>query len=260
VARLAVVLRFAWLLTVLAGCDVIFRIDDLHDAGSRDGGSGDGAQGDGGGAISFVQRTFVETGGPTKTCTASLPTQSGPSALLVVTLSHDGPPTGVVTVTDNLGDTYALAIPATTWSGGSFTSMLFYAKGVVGTAPSASPVTVAVTLGAAVPSFCDVYIDEYAGASATAPLDQTSVSVTTTQGSFMAITSGFRTTTTASELIFGHAEGAAVNIALGAGFSMRGADNGNIEEDKLVTAVGTYEARFTVPHSLDSVAMMATFR
>jgi hypothetical protein len=140
----------------------------------------------------------------------------------------------VQSVTDNLGNSYALA--AGPLKGTALTQSIYYAKNIL-----AGSNTVTVTFSKAA-IFPDVRILEYKGLSTTAPFDVTA-GASGTSGNNIVVSSGSATTTSANELIFG------AGITNG-GFSKAGTSfkaevitpDGDIAEDEIVSATGSYSA------------------
>jgi hypothetical protein len=222
------------LVTALAGCDLVFPFD-AH--APLDGEPG---------AIAFVQeRTSVD--GALGSCAATLPAASRPGAWLVVTVTFDGAGNNLQAVSDNLGDSYTLALGPTTWE--TFQTALYYAQNVMQTAP------ITVTAGLAFPaaSICSIYVNEYGGVVA---FDQAAVAVGSTGGT---ISSGFKAVA-GPELIFGHAEANSAITSMGAGFTRRVTTFGNTEEDEFVPVSGSYDASFMLSAPASWIAAMLTFR
>ena len=140
----------------------------------------------------------------------------------------------VQSVTDSLGNSYALA--AGPVKGTALTQSVYYAKNILA---GSNSVTVAFNQAAAYP---DIRILEYKGLSTTAPLDVT-VGASGTNGNNAGVSSGIATTTSPSELIFGAA-------TTSGGFSKAGTSfvtevitpDGNIAENEVVSATGNYSA------------------
>ena len=204
--------------------------------------------------IRFVQHAnSSEMSLSTPQCSVALPAPSEPDALIVLTITHDVT-RPVVSISDNLANTYDVAIPSTPWAKTAFATELYYAKGVNG----AAPIVATITLARDGASLCDLYLDEYANASPTDPLDQTAAN--TGDGTGTKVSSGFKTTTHASELLFGHGEASGPTVTIGAGFFERSNAYANIEEDRNVTTVGSYDAQFSLTGAGEWIALMATFR
>ncbi|MBS1865618.1 MAG: Ig-like domain-containing protein [Acidobacteria bacterium] len=141
--------------------------------------------------------------------------------------------TGAVGLSDSLGNSYISAAAATRWSGGQFSAQIFYAINAGSGAD-----TVTATFATAVKSFGIVYAHEYSGISQATPLD-VSVSAVGNSGS---LNSGAVTTTNASDLLFAGGVSATTVTAPGPGYVARSTFQGNITEDRVVSAAGAYSA------------------
>ena len=127
---------------------------------------------------------------------------------------------------------------------------IYYAKNIIG---GSNKVTVTFSQAASYP---DVRVLEYSGADTTNPLDVTAAGT----GTGTAANSGFATTTSSNELIFGSGTTGNAFSAAGSGFTSRMINiYGNIAEDKIVTSSGSYNATATTSSS-NWVMQMATFR
>ena len=90
----------------------------------------------------------------------------------------------------------------------------------------------------------DIRIAEYSGISPTTPLDVTAAA----SGTGTAANSGAVTTTNANDLLVGASQVQNVTTAAGSGYTKRliTSPNGDILEDRIVTAVGSYSATATI--------------
>ena len=140
--------------------------------------------------------------------------------------------TSTVTVTDSNGNGYVSAAGRTTW-GNSWSSQVFYAKGIAGGANS-----VTATFATALNGFAIVYIHEYSGVDKVGPVDV----ATTTTGTSPAMNSGALITTNASDLLFAAGASTGTVTAGGSGFTTRSTGSGNRTQDRNVTAPGSYSA------------------
>jgi IPT/TIG domain-containing protein len=155
----------------------------------------------------------------------------------------------ISSVTDSKGNTYTWAVGPTSTT--DLQQSIYYAKNIVG--GTSNKVTVKFNQAAAYP---DVRILEYSGLDPTSPLDVTAAAA----GNGPSASSGFATTTSANELIFGAGNSAHHFTAGGTGFYSRMINIfGNIAEDKTVTSSGSYDATTTNITGL-WVMQMATFR
>jgi hypothetical protein len=194
----------------------------------------------------------MAVGGSSSTIT--LPAASGTGHLLILTVSYDNPNAHVASITDTSGNSYILAIKPTTWDSNGYNTEMWYAKNI---AAGSTPITATVKLSASSKYRLQLYFNEYKGLDTVSPLDQISVTTSTTAKT---LTSGAKTTTAPNELIFGHAEANAVDINGGSGFAVRTTFYGDLEEDKAATSIGSYSANFSMNYAVASIALMATFK
>jgi chitodextrinase len=155
----------------------------------------------------------------------------GTSSLIVVFLIWDN--NGGASVSDSVGNTYFSALPPTRWSNNSYSVQTFYAINTKGgadmvTATYTSPVT----------SFGIVYAHEYSGVLQIAPVDVTAAA----SGSSGSLNSGFVTTTNAVDLLFAGGVSATTVSSPGSGYTARSTAQGNITEDRTVSAIKSYSA------------------
>ena len=181
--------------------------------------------------ITFVQANSAPTSTKSSlaTLSAQYPTAQRAGDLNVVVIGWGDAASAVASVTDTAGNTYTRAIGPTATA--TIQQSIFYAKNIVG---GANTVTVQFNTSAAYP---DIRVLEYSGADPVNPVDVTGAAV----GTGTTATSSSATTTVANELIFG--AGTTENRFTGAGtnFVSRIIDfNGNIAEDRTVTATGSY--------------------
>ena len=179
---------------------------------------------------SFIQeRDRQVTSGTTNAVSLASPTTAG--NLLAVYVIWDN--RGSVSISDTRGNPYASAVVPVVWNAGRYSAQVFYAKKIKGGAD-----TVIATFASAVHSFGIVYVHEYSGLDQTAPVDVTAAAV----GSFGSLNSGSVTTTNANDLLFG--AGVSMNVVTGAGpgYTARSTAQGNITEDRNVSAKGSYNA------------------
>ena len=178
----------------------------------------------------FVQeRDNQVTTGKTSGVTLASPITAG--NLIVAYLIWDN--TGSATVSDSLGNVYASAGSTTRWGTGNYSAEIFYA---INARSGANTVT--ATFTTAVKSFGIVYAHEYSGIRQTAPVDVSASAV----GSSGSLSSGPATTTNDVDLLFAGAVSANFLPSPGAGYTARSTAHGNMTEDRIVSAKGTYSA------------------
>ncbi|PYU35530.1 MAG: hypothetical protein DMG31_03700, partial [Acidobacteria bacterium] len=141
----------------------------------------------------------------------------------------------VKSVTDKSGNPYTLAV------GPSFSSYLsqsiYYAKNIVSAAAGTNIVTVTFSTAAAYP---DIRILEYSGADPSSPVDVTAAGT----GNSATTSSGSATTTNTTDLLLGADMVGTYTPGPGTGFTSRmiTSPDGDIAEDRMVTATGAYSA------------------
>jgi len=166
---------------------------------------------------------------------------------VIVGVSTNGPPgVGISSVSDSQGNSYVQAVAVDGVA-------IWYAPNIVGGADTVTANFASST------TWSVIYIHEYAGLDASAPLDQ----VSSQTGTGTAVSSGAKTTTQANELIFGYAAVDDWVAAAGTGYTMRQKAGGNMSEDMIASATGSYAATFTQNNNggnLGWVGLMATFQ
>ena len=178
----------------------------------------------------FIQeRDNQVTSGNTSRVT--LPSSITAGNLIVVYVIWDN--TGSASVSDSRGNSYASAVVPILWSNGKYSAQVFYTISL-----SSGVDTVTATFATQVNSFGIVYAHEYSGIRQTAPIDVTAAA-TGTSGS---LNSGSAITTNDTDLLFAGGVSANVVSGPGAGYAARSQSQGNITEDRVVNAKGSYSA------------------
>ena len=205
-------------------------------------------------SASGSQPAFVQGGansrGNVNSISAAFPSSVGTGHLLVAAVGYAGNNIDSValTVTDSLGNSWVSAVgPVRRDTHGA--AQIFYVKSSLG---GADTVTVTSNSGSA---DLELYVHEYNGTDTSAPLDVTASG----QGSSTTPSTSAVTTTAANEVIFGYA-GLTNPGAAGSGFTARKTLGGDVSEDELVTATGSYSATFSQPSTGQWIALMATFK
>jgi YVTN family beta-propeller protein len=159
----------------------------------------------------------------------------------------------ILSVTDNRGNNYVRAAGPTSLAQ-TGTQAIYYASNIV--ASAAGGTTVTVTFNAAVP-YPDIRIAEYSGIDPLNPLD---VSAAAT-GSSATSNSGSATTTSPIALLVGANYVQHYTNAAGSGYTSRAISslNGSILEDRVVSAVGSYNATAAI-NSGTWIMQMVAFR
>ncbi len=154
-----------------------------------------------------------------------------------------------VALTDSRGDTFVNVGNPVSWGSG-YSAEVFYATNIAGGTD-----TVTAAFHTSVTSFGVIYVHEYAGISATNPVDVTA----SASGSSASLNSGSATTSGVNELIFGAGVSDNMVTAPGSGFTSLDQAYGNITEDLIASSIGSYAA--TATHNGNAWAMqMVAFR
>ena len=172
--------------------------------------------------------------------------------LNVVVVGWSDVTSSVISVTDTKGNPYKLAVGPTV--AGSEVLAIYYAANITATGASGNAVTVTFSISTRYP---DIRIAEYSGINPTTPLDVTA----SAEGTGTAGNSGAVATTNANDLLVGASQVQNVTTAAGSGYTKRliTSPNGDILEDRIVTAVGSYSATATIA-SGGWIMQMVAFR
>jgi fibronectin type 3 domain-containing protein len=236
-------MRFRALSLILAGCAAYF---------------GQSASA----ATAYVQGTT--TTGSASSALSSLSTRllhaQLPGDLNVVVIGWLDATSSVQSVTDSIGNTYAVAA-APTISGGNTTQVIYFAQNIVASGAGANKIT--VTFNVAVPS-PNLRIAEYSGIATANALDV----ATGASGNGTMLSSGTVATGNSNELLVGASQGdATVQNAVpttGSGFTRRLITSGNMLADDIVIATGYFSATAGISTSSGGAAwwvmQIAAFR
>jgi hypothetical protein len=183
--------------------------------------------------VSFAQTVAKASPGAANSLSLSFPANTVAGDLMLVGFDYDTGGAVPSSITDSQGNVFTQVGNQLTSSGGN-RSVVYYAKNIKG---GADTVTVKLTANSA---WIEVYISEYSGADPTNPIDAQAGAT----GGAGPVSSGNATTTMGGEIIYGFCL-ADWNCSAGSGFTARSTMNGNLIEDKLVGAAGTYAATGT---------------
>jgi hypothetical protein len=138
---------------------------------------------------------------------------------------------------------------------GTLSQSVYYAKNIAAAAAGANTVTVSFATAAAYP---DIRILEYSGADPNNPVDVTAAST----GNSKTSSSGSATTTNPTDLLFGANIVVTTTSGPGSGFTQRllTSPDGDIAEDQMVAATGSYSATAPLSSSGSWIMQMVTFR
>ena len=202
--------------------------------------------------ITYVQSNYATPQTAQTTVNVTFTGAQSAGGLNVVVVGWNDATAVVKTVTDNSGNTYTLAVGPTV--AGSLSQSIYYAKNIVAAPAGANIVTVTFSAAAQYP---DIRVLEYSGADLVNPVDVSAANI----GSSTTSSSGSATTTTPTDLIFGANIVSTLTTGPGSGFTSRliSSPDGDIAEDRMVTATGSYSATA----ALDSgtwIMQMVAFR
>ncbi|HZX97342.1 MAG TPA: galactose oxidase-like domain-containing protein [Myxococcales bacterium] len=178
----------------------------------------------------------------------------GAGDLSVVMVGWNDTTAQVASVTDSKGNAYHLAIGPGAVAG-VLSQSIYYASNIAAAAAGANTVTVTFTQAA---QFADIRILEYRGVDPAAPLD---VAIGATGNSGTSSTAAVTTTNASDVLVAGNM--VATNTrGSGTNFTRRliTSPDGDIAEDRIVTAVGAYSASAPLNGSGPWVMQMVAFK
>jgi hypothetical protein len=202
----------------------------------------------------FVQVNSAVPQTPQTTVTVQYASAQSAGDLNVVAVGWSDTTAHVLTVTDTKGNAYAIAVGPTS-SSGSGTQALYYAQNIQAAAANGNAVTVTFDSAATYP---DIRIAEYKGIAVANALD---VAVGAT-GSSGTASSGTVATTNASDLLIGASYVKTLTTGAGSSFTKRviTSPDGDLLEDRNVTAVGSYSATAPVSPTGSWVMHLVAFR
>jgi hypothetical protein len=203
--------------------------------------------------ITYVQGNYATPQSPQTGVSITFASAQAAGDLNVITIGWNDSVATISTVTDKSGNTYTLAVGPTILSGVA-SQAIYYAKNIVAAAAGANSVTVTFSSAAGYP---DIRVLEYKGADPNNPVDVTAAS----SGNSATSSSGSVATTNATDLLFGANLVLTTTSGPGSGFTSRllTSPDGDIAEDEMVTASGSYSA--TAPLSSGQwIMQMVAFR
>jgi hypothetical protein len=203
--------------------------------------------------VSFVQGAYATPQAPLATVSVTFAGAQTAGDLNVVVIGWNDSTAAVSSVTDSKGNVYTPAVGPTSISGVASQS-IYYAKNIAAAA-GGNAVKVTYSVAAAYP---DIRILEYSGADPNAPVDIVSAST----GNSTSSTSAAVTTTNANDLLFAANLVQTTTTGAGSGFTNRmiTSPDGDIAEDRLVTAIGNYGATATLNPAAQWIMQMVAFR
>ncbi len=207
-----------------------------------------------GAGISYVQGNYATPQSPQTTVTVTYTAAQAAGDLNVVVVGWDDAVSTVNAVTDAMGNVYTVAVGPTVVAGVESQS-IYYAWNIAAAAAGANSVTVTFSSAAAYP---DIRILEYSGADPNNPVDVTAAG----SGNSATSSSGTVSTTNATDLLFGANLVQTTTTGPGSGYTSRllTAPDGDIAEDEMVTATGSYSAAAPLNPSGAWIMQMVAFR
>jgi chitodextrinase len=206
----------------------------------------------GAGAQSFVQvNSAVPTSGSQVPVVYTKAQTAG--NLNVVVVGWSDSTSTVTSVSDTQGNVYSLAVGPMVTPGVS--QSIYYAKNIVGAGAGVNTVTVKFNATASYP---DIRIAEYSGLDLNNPLDVSGGTV----GTATSVDSGAVSTTNANDLLVGADTVLTLTTAAGAGYSNRiiTYPDGDLLEDRVVSATGSYHATATLSGGGGWVMQLVAFK
>jgi hypothetical protein len=188
------------------------------------------------GTIAFVQVNSTTPQSSVTTAPVRFTGAQTAGNLNVVVVGWNNTTGQVQSVVDTAGNTYRRAVGPTVWSGAA-TQSIYYAANIAAASANTNTVTVSFSPAA---QHADIRIAEYSGIATVNPLDVTAAA----QGSGTSSSSGSVTTTNANDLLVGANIVQKVTSGPGTSFTRRiiTSPDGDILEDRIVTATGSYNA------------------
>jgi len=204
--------------------------------------------------ISYVQGNYATPQAAQSTVSVAFTAAQVAGDLNVVTVGWNDSTAIVNTVIDAKGNIYTRAVGPTIFSG-ALSQSIYYAKNIAAAAAGANTVTVTFSTAAAYP---DIRILEYSGADPNNPVDVTAANF----GNSNTSVSGSATTTNPTDLLFGANTVVTATIGPGSGFTNRllTAPDGDIAEDQMVAATGSYSAAAPLSSAGAWIMQMVAFR
>jgi chitodextrinase len=208
-------------------------------------------------AVNFVQVNSATPQTPQTTVAVTYAAAQSDGDLNIVAVGWSDAIHQVTSVTDSRSNIYVPAVGPTinSASAGAASQTIYYAKNI--TAAPAGGNTVTVTFNGPVP-FADIRILEYGGVDITSPVDVTAAAI----GNSATSSTPAVTTTNANDLLFAANVVATLTAAPGGGFTSRiiTTPDGDIAEDRLVSATGSYSASAPLNQAGQWVMQLVAFR
>jgi hypothetical protein len=203
--------------------------------------------------VAFIQSNVASPQATQATVTVAYLQAQTLGNLNVVVIGWNDATSAISSVMDSSGNIYAVAAPPLVQSA-TATQAIYYAKNIAAAAAGANTVTVTFNVAARFP---DIRIAEYSGLDTVNPLDISAGAQATSATS----DSGAAVTTNANDLLIGANTVQSSTTAPGSGFTSRGITvDGDILEDQVVAATGTYHATATLDKVQLWIMQVVAFR
>ncbi|HET7208804.1 MAG TPA: LamG-like jellyroll fold domain-containing protein, partial [Terriglobales bacterium] len=205
-------------------------------------------------AVAFVQANYA-TPHPSQSV-VSVPYSAAQTAgdLNVAVVGWNDASATVSSVSDSSGNLYTLAVGPTRVSG-TLTQSIYYAKNILAAAANSNVLTVRFSASAISP---DIRILEYKGLDTTSPFDVAAAGT----GNSGSSSSPSVITSNASDLILGANIVVSSTAGPGGGFTQRilTSPDGDIAEDRIVSATGSYSATAPLTSPAAWIMQMVAFK
>jgi hypothetical protein len=203
--------------------------------------------------IAFVQSAYAVPQTPVSTVAVAFPAAQTSGNLNVVVVGWNDSTATVTSVTDSRSNSYALAAAPTVMAGKA-SQAIYYARNIAPAGAGANSVTIQFSAAAV---YADVRILEYKGLDTVSPL----LGSVGASGTSASSSSGTLTTTVANALLVAANVVQTSTTGPGAGFTSRLVTNpnGDIVEDRIVTAAGAYSATAPLASSGYWVTQLVAF-
>jgi hypothetical protein len=204
--------------------------------------------------ISYVQGNYATPQTPQQMVNVTFNAAQSAGDLNIIVVGWHDSTAVVATLNDTTGNIYTRAVGPKILNG-SLSQSIYYAKNIATSVAAANVVTVTFSVAAVYP---DIRILEYKGADPNNPVDVTAAR----SGNSLTSSSGRATTTNPTDLIFGANIVATSTNGPGSGFTPRikTSPDGDIAEDKMVTATGNYGASASLSSAGPWIMQMVAFR
>jgi len=207
-------------------------------------------------APNYVQGNYAVPQTPQTKVTVTYTTSQTAGDLNVVIVGWNDSTAQVSSLTDSKGNIYQLAVGTTVLTGSApLSQAIYYAKNISVATPGANAVTLTFNTAATNP---DIRILEYSGIDPVSPVDV----VVDATGNSATTNSGAVITKNANDLLVGADILSSRTIGPGSGFTQRllTQPDGDIAEDRVVTAVGSYSASAPLISADPWIMQMVAFR